>query len=447
MAWLSRSRWELHLRPLPASFRHGVLNELDRTSPRRRRPPPGRRRLPAKRQRAPPDQGNGARDALLHEELALLRDGIESLPGRIADETAASPLREAWKPCARASPCWANRWRRAPPHPRKRRGRRIGVHPCGRGRGRHLRTFGPRWERWPISRSVNRRALAVADPDHCREVGHLGARSAVFAERGRPRPHGCRNPRRAPWRRGIPSASLDRNPRTDLRAPTCDKLSLPVARRRGRRRASGPCPGTRGTGASPCARPGICAATRSAGSRRRVAEVGRELSEAGARAGEDRVVRRRGAGFGAGSDGAGGIRSAVGAGAAGRTAFEPRRLGGPHGPGAGGRSATAWTKHRAPSARTRWSSPRRWTSSPAPHRNCPADSRCSPGKGSKEGLVDPSPGAERRCWKRWSASSRAFPVRWAPLLSESDLRTRETMAELAARLPGLEGATLPGSEG
>src|ERR1035437_4678673 len=36
-----------------------------------------------------------ARDALLRNELALLREGIDSLPGRIADETAASPLREA----------------------------------------------------------------------------------------------------------------------------------------------------------------------------------------------------------------------------------------------------------------------------------------------------------------------------------------------------------------
>jgi len=36
-----------------------------------------------------------ARDAMLRNEFVLLRDGIDSLPGRIADETAASPLREA----------------------------------------------------------------------------------------------------------------------------------------------------------------------------------------------------------------------------------------------------------------------------------------------------------------------------------------------------------------
>jgi hypothetical protein len=38
---------------------------------------------------------DAARDAALRQELALLREGIDRLPGRIADETAASPLREA----------------------------------------------------------------------------------------------------------------------------------------------------------------------------------------------------------------------------------------------------------------------------------------------------------------------------------------------------------------
>lgn len=38
---------------------------------------------------------SAARDAELRQEFALLREGIDSLPGRIADETAASPLREA----------------------------------------------------------------------------------------------------------------------------------------------------------------------------------------------------------------------------------------------------------------------------------------------------------------------------------------------------------------
>jgi hypothetical protein len=31
----------------------------------------------------------------LHQDFALLRDAINALPGRIADETSASPLREA----------------------------------------------------------------------------------------------------------------------------------------------------------------------------------------------------------------------------------------------------------------------------------------------------------------------------------------------------------------
>jgi len=63
-----------------------------------------------------------------------------------------------------------------------------------------------------------------------------------------------------------------------------------------------------------------------------------------------------------------------------------------------------------------------------------------------QGLLDPRQ-AQNALLEALERLLKGFSGSLAALLSESDLRTRETLAELAARLPGTEGPLLPGTEG
>jgi len=382
--------------------------------------------------RAPRIDGNGARDAALHQDLALLHDAIHALPGRIADETAASPLREAVEAVresitvlgesldARTTAAQARDAESASTLADAVGGAISGLSaPLGTLADLQVRQLD---------------ALAV----QTRTLGELATSVRAASEQA----SSARAETRAALLGGVESLRQAlMESATELRSDL-DKLSEAVAR---------------AAAAAPRPMPELAElaqAVRESGNLRgdaerrvaeAVAEVGRELSESGARAGEDRLSA---AGV---LDSALGRMEQVASGV--RSALEPLE-----GLLSSQGAAVGPMVQALEAARDRLDEASGTQRANQVEFSATVDifaraaQELSSGlslfarEGELEGLVDPRQ-AQNALLEALERLLKGFSGSLGALLSESDLRTRETMAELAARLPGLEGATLPGSEG
>jgi hypothetical protein len=341
--------------------------------------------------RAPRPEGDGSGDAALHQDLALLRDAIDALPGRIADETAASPLREAVE-AVRES---------------------ITV----LGESLEARTAAA------LARDAESTAAFVDAVKVA--VSGLAAPLAVIAELQGGQLEAAAAQTRAldglagAVRTSAESAASIRS-ETPTGAPELAELAIAV-------RESG---NLRGETERQVAQA--------------VAAVGRELSESAARVQNDREAAA------AALDSALERMEQVASGV--RSALEPLEgLLASQGASVGPlvQALEAARDRLDEASGTQRANQVEFSATVEVFGR--AAQELSTGlshfarEGEMEGLLDPRQ-AQNALLEALERLLKGFSGSLAALLSESDLRTRETLAELAARLPGTEGPLLPGAE-
>jgi len=388
--------------------------------------------------RAPKTDGNGARDAALHQDLALLRDAINALPGRIADETAASPLREAVEAVRESITVLGESLEARTAAARARDAESTtalvgAVKDAVSGLSTPLGALAELQARQLEALAAQTRALeGLAE-----RTGRLseGVHSGFETTAGLKTPVegilSSLDGLRGDWTESIhslrsdlaalPARLAEAAAVHPVPAPELQELALAV-------RESGTLRGEVERGVA-----------------RAVAEVGRELSESGARAAEDRMSAAKA--MDAALERLEGVASGV------RSALEPLE-----GMLSGQSASVGPLVQALEAARDRLDEAagtqraNQVEFSATVEIFARAAQELSKGlslfarEGELEGLADPRQ-AQNALLEALERLLKGFSGSLGALLSESDLRTRETLAELAARLPGSEGTPLVGAEG
>ncbi|HXP90286.1 MAG TPA: hypothetical protein VN931_05080 [Fibrobacteria bacterium] len=371
--------------------------------------------------RAPRPEGDGAGEAALHQGLVLLRDAIDALPGRIADETAASPLREAVEAVRESITVLGESLEARTEATRAQNAASSAVmaesvKSAVAGLAAVVRDAS---EASSSTRSETRAALLAG-------VDRLAERTGALSER---------------VHTGFESAAV---PKTSLENVLSALETLPVRIAEASAAHRAPAPELEE----------LAVAVRESGNlrgeterqvARAVAEVGRELSESADRARDDREAAAKA--LDAALERMEQVASGV------RSALEPLEglLASQGASVAPMVQALEATRDRLEEASgTQRANQVEFSATVEVFGR--AAQELSTGlsrfarEGEMEGLLDPRQ-AQNALLEALERLLKGFSASLAALLSESDLRTRETLAELAARLPGTEGARLPGTEG
>jgi len=381
--------------------------------------------------RAPKPEGDGARDAALHQDFALLRDAINALPGRIADETSASPLREAVEAVRESITVL---------------GESLETRTAA-ARARELESATAIADAVKVAVSGLSAPLGTLAELHGRQLDAIAVQTRTLGELA------------ASVRTASEQAASTRSETGAALLGGVDALGKTFAESVAALRADLATSSERllQAAATPAAAPELAElalAVRESGSLRgeterqvaqAVAEVGRELSESADRARNDREAAA--VALDAALERMEQVASGV------RSALEPLEgLLASQGASVGPlvQALEAARDRLEEASGTQRANQVEFSASVDVFGR--AAQELSTGlshfarEGEMEGLLDPRQ-AQNALLEALERLLKGFSGSLAALLSESDLRTRETLAELAARLPGTEGPLLPGTEG